>query len=109
MSELFDRSNNSPHYIDWLELQKLKRENEELKMALNPNNTKQAVEYLRQLRKIGYAVVAFTPEELRGANPDHVEDRLIEMGWEVIDSIAQDIETERLASPSDEDWNWAIK
>lgn len=57
-------------------------------MSVNPNNTKQAVEYLRQLRKMGYAVVAFTPEELRGANPDHVENRLIEIGWDVIDNLA---------------------
>ena len=57
-------------------------------MNVNPNNTKQAVEYLRQLRKMGYAVVAFTPEELRGADPDHVEDRLVELGWDVIESLA---------------------
>ena len=57
-------------------------------MSVNPNNTKQAVEYLRQLRKMGYAVVAFTPEELRGADSDHVEDRLIELGWDVIDNLA---------------------
>ena len=75
----------------------------------NANNTKQAVEYLRQLHKMGYAVVAFTPEELRGANPDHVENRLIELGWDVIDSIAEDIESERLVKPSDEDWYWGIK
>jgi len=79
---------HSPHFEDWLELQKLKRENEELKMALNPNNTKQAAEHLRQLRKMGYAVVAFTPEELRGADSDHVEDRMVEIGWDVIDSLA---------------------
>lgn len=85
---------HSPHFEDWLELQKLKRENEELKMALNPNNTKQAVEHLRQLRKMGYAVVAFTPEELRGADSDHVEDRLIELGWDVINNLATE--------PSDE-------
>lgn len=59
---------------------------------MNPNNTKQAVEHLRQLRKMGYAIVAFTPEELRGADPDHVEDRLIELGWDVIDNLAQHTE-----------------
>lgn len=79
----------SDHYTLEMEYLKLKRENEELKMAINPNNTKQAVEYLRQLRKMGYAVVAFTPEELRGADPDHVEDRLIELGWDVIDALGQ--------------------
>ena len=55
---------------------------------VNPNNIKQATEYLRQLRKMGYAVVAFTPEELRGADSDHVEDRMIEIGWDVIDSLS---------------------
>ena len=59
-------------------------------MSVNPNNIKQATEHLRQLRKMGYAVIAFTPEELRGANPDHVEDRLIELGWDVIDNLAEE-------------------
>ena len=73
---------------------------------VNPNNIKQAVEHLRQLRKMGYAVVAFTPEELRGANPDHVEDRLIELGWDVIDAHVVEPDQD---SPTEEDWNWAIK
>ena len=67
------------------------------------------VELSRQLEELGCTVVVFTPEELRGANPYHVQDRLIELGWEVIEDIAYDIETEQLAKPSDEDWNWAIK
>jgi hypothetical protein len=41
-----------------------------------------------ELRAIGCAVVCFTPQELRGADPDHVEDRLVEIGWDVIDSLA---------------------
>jgi len=61
------------------------------------------VELGRELEAMGCAVVVFTPEELRGANPYHVQDRLIELGWEVIDDIAYDIETERLVKPSDED------
>ena len=61
-------------------------------MSVNPNNIKQAAEYLRQLRKMGYAVVAFTPEELRGADPDHVEDRLVELGWDVINYLATEPE-----------------
>jgi hypothetical protein len=67
------------------------------------------VELGRELEAMGCAVVVFTPEELRGANPNHVQDRLIELGWEVIEDIAYEIETEQLAKPSDEDWNWAIK
>jgi len=41
-----------------------------------------------ELRKMGCAVVCFVPEELRDADPDHVEDRLIELGWDVIDNLA---------------------
>jgi hypothetical protein len=41
-----------------------------------------------KMRHAGYAVICFTPEELRGSNPDHVEDRLVELGWEVIDTLA---------------------
>ena len=67
------------------------------------------VELGRELEAMGCAVVVFTPEELRGANPDHVEDRLVELGWDVINDIAEDIETERLVGPSEEDWNWSIK
>jgi hypothetical protein len=62
-----------------------------------------------KMQRLGYAVVIFTPEELRGANPEHVQDRLVELGWDVINDIAEDIETERLVGPSEEDWNWSIK
>ena len=75
-------------------------------MSVNPNSTKQAIEYLRQLRKMGYAVVAFTPEELRGADSDHVEDRLVELGWDVINALATEPDQD---GPTEEDWNWAIK
>lgn len=97
---------DSEHYTLQMEYLRLKRENEELKMAVNPNNTKQAVEYLRQLRKMGYAVVAFTPEELRGSNPDHVEDRLVELGWDVINNLATEPDQD---GPTEQDWNWSIK
>jgi hypothetical protein len=40
------------------------------------------------MQRLGYAVVIFTPEELRGANPEHVQDRLVELGWDVIDTLA---------------------
>ena len=67
------------------------------------------VEHSRALEEMGCVVVVFTPEELRGANPDHVQDRLIEYGWEVIGDIAEDNDTERLVKPSEEEWNWSIK
>jgi hypothetical protein len=46
------------------------------------------VEVIKNLRDKGYAVVIFCEEELRGANAGHVEDRLVELGWDVIDSMA---------------------
>ena len=48
------------------------------------------VELSRQLEDLGCAVVVFTEEELRGARPDLVQDRLVELGWEVIDVLAEE-------------------
>ena len=48
------------------------------------------VELSRQLEELGCAVVVFTEEELRGARPDLVQDRLTELGWEVIDVFAEE-------------------
>ncbi len=44
-------------------------------------------ELTTQLRDHGAAVVVFTEEELRGAPSDRVEDRLIELGWGVINCL----------------------
>jgi hypothetical protein len=41
-----------------------------------------------KMQHLGYAVICFTPEELRGADPGHVQDRLVELGWDVIDTLA---------------------
>jgi hypothetical protein len=41
--------------------------------------------------------VVFTPEELRGASPKRVEDRLIERGWDVIDLLADPTDEEDAA------------
>lgn len=43
---------------------------------------------LGELEAMGCVVVIFTEEELRGARPDLVQDRLIELGWEVIQDLA---------------------
>jgi uroporphyrinogen-III synthase len=64
------------------------------------------VELSRQLEAMGCAVVVFTEEELRGARPDLVQDRLVELGWDVIDVLATESDQDRL---TEEDWNWAIK
>ena len=80
----------------------------------NPNNIKQAEEHLRQLRKMGYAVVAFTPQELRGVDPLKLESRLSELGWKTIEIMVNGPE-DRLSvkdwdnAPLDDDWHWAIK
>jgi hypothetical protein len=57
-----------------------------------PNNekeimTEEETKVLAGLRNKGYAVVVFTEEELGGASSSHVEDRLIEIGWGVIESL----------------------
>ena len=46
------------------------------------------VEHSRAIEAMGCCVVVFTPEELRGANPNKVEERLVELGWDVIDTLA---------------------
>lgn len=45
-------------------------------------------EPIAQLQSLGCCVVVFTAEELRGADPRKVQDRLVELGWEVIDCLA---------------------
>lgn len=50
------------------------------------------VELGRELEAMGCAVVIFTEEELRGARADLVQDRLIELGWDVIDVLANEQE-----------------
>jgi hypothetical protein len=42
---------------------------------------------LNTLRDAGYCVVAFTPQELNGADPEYVESRLTEYGWDTIDFL----------------------
>lgn len=41
------------------------------------------------LREAGHAVVVFNPDELKGADPDHVSDRLVELGWDVIGCLGE--------------------
>lgn len=42
---------------------------------------------LRELAHEGYAVVVFTPEECREANPRKIEDELIAYAWDIIDAL----------------------
>ena len=46
--------------------------------------TQEQIKTIQELKTQGYAIVLFTPEELEGAEADRVEDRLIEVGWDVI-------------------------
>jgi hypothetical protein len=41
-----------------------------------------------ELRSQGYAVVIFSPDELRGAEPHSVENSLIESAWDIISVLA---------------------
>lgn len=44
-------------------------------------------EAIESLRARGFCVVAFSPSELETAPAGKVEDRLVELGWEVIDTM----------------------
>lgn len=50
--------------------------------------TNEQHQVLAQLRHEGYAVIVWYPEELLGANPHIVEDRCVELGYQVIDDLA---------------------
>ena len=47
---------------------------------------------IQALRHEGYAIIVWTPEEVGTANPRKVEDRQIEMGWDVISDLQEDSE-----------------
>lgn len=42
---------------------------------------------LELLRDHGFAVAAFCPTELQGVRTKYVEDRMVEVGWDVIDCL----------------------
>lgn len=46
--------------------------------------TKEEREVIRSLRDRGYAIIIWAPEELAEADPGQVQDRSIEIGWDVI-------------------------
>ena len=46
------------------------------------NSEQRAV--IEELRNEGFAIVIFEPSELEDADPEHVQDRLTELGWDVI-------------------------
>ena len=50
--------------------------------------TDEVIEALTLLRDKGFAVAAFTPTEMRGADPDRIEDAMVQMGWDAVDLLA---------------------
>lgn len=50
--------------------------------------TPEVMRALDFLRDQGFAVAAFTTTEMRGADPDRIEDAMVQMGWDAIDMNA---------------------
>lgn len=60
-------------------------------MTEDPNNlTPEEVAVIDGLKARGFAVIVWNPEELKSANPRRVEDRSIELGWDVIEALGDD-------------------
>jgi hypothetical protein len=51
------------------------------------NVTSEEYAVLKTLRRKGYAVVIFDPEELQGVEPRYVEDALVTEAWVIIDAL----------------------
>jgi len=49
---------------------------------------------LRALSARGYAVVIWTPDELRGADPEQIEQLMIERGAVAIDTLSDDSDSD---------------
>jgi Lhr-like helicase len=49
--------------------------------------THQQIKVINDLLDMGYAIVIITPEELRNASARKVEDRLVELSWDIIDAL----------------------
>jgi hypothetical protein len=47
---------------------------------------------IKKFRDNGFALVMFNEEELRGAAREDVEDRLVELGWDIVDAFATEPE-----------------
>lgn len=49
--------------------------------------TDEQIKVIQALRDDGYACVLITPDELDGTSSDRVEDRLIELSWDIIGDL----------------------
>lgn len=47
---------------------------------------------IQKFRANGYALVIFSPGELRGASVSDFQNRMVELGWEVVDDLAKEID-----------------
>ena len=47
--------------------------------------TDEMLDALQLLRDAGFAVCAFDPEELEGADPSRIEERMCATGWDAIE------------------------
>lgn len=53
------------------------------------NYTSEMLDAIQLLRDAGCAVIAFDPDELAGVEAGDVEDRLVELGWDVIETLKE--------------------
>jgi len=49
--------------------------------------TKEQMKVINDLRHEGYAIVIWTPDELEGASAKRLEERSIELGWDIISDL----------------------
>jgi hypothetical protein len=45
------------------------------------------INVLKSLKSRGFAVIIIEPDELKNASADKVEDRLIELSWDIINDL----------------------
>lgn len=54
---------------------------------MNEEPTPEEQQALNALSSRGYAVIVWSPDELAGADPRKVEDRSVELGWDIIEAL----------------------
>ena len=56
------------------------------------NYTDEMMDAVAFLRKAGFAVCAFDPDELAGIAPEEIEDRMCQIGWDTIRELQEEEE-----------------
>ena len=51
------------------------------------NYTDNMMDAIELLRREGFAVCAFDPEELAGVAPEDIEERMCQIGWDTIEQL----------------------